>query len=510
MIRTFQMRTSQVLAFLLCGLAAASTLGQRPVRGARLSFLQGSVSFDQADNMASQVAQPNLPLFAGTRLSTGEDGQAEIEFEDGSLIRLTPNTAVVLDALTADDAGNAITAVTLLRGLAYAELRATPRYGYVIAAGGDRLTPVENTTVRIDLDEPPAVFAVLDGRAHIDGPASSIDTLGNPGAPTFQADVRAGESLRPDLADAARYFLTSDIAEDSWDRWNLDLDQAATDEAGARTAARDAFAGAQGYGWSDLDANGSWYDVPGEGRVWQPQMAADDSGFDPYGEGAWTWAPGGGYLWASAYPWGWTPYRCGNWSYFSTFGWGWQPNAICGTYGFGVVGGGMVNIRRFPQNYRVPHSPLPSTGHSPAHPIVVVAGPRGPHVFRPGPTVEYVPLPRLGGPAMRPGTSALARDFPIDGATHLPVDGRPATVYPSAGRSIAARPGAVRAPTPAYSRQPDSGGRTNPSGGYTQPASRPAPGGAPTRVQQPATRPAPPVSHPAPPPPVAHPATSRN
>ena len=71
---------------------------------------------------------------------------------------------------------------------------------------------------------------------------------------------------------------------------------------------------------ADLDANGSWYNVPGQGQVWQPTIA-EDTDFDPYGYGSWVAYPSVGYVWASGYPWGWTPFHCGHWSYWNGFGW---------------------------------------------------------------------------------------------------------------------------------------------------------------------------------------------
>ena len=56
----------------------------------------------------------------------------------------------------------------MLQGLAYFELRAAPQYRYSINAGGDILSPVENTTVRVNFDEPPAIFSVLDGTAQVE------------------------------------------------------------------------------------------------------------------------------------------------------------------------------------------------------------------------------------------------------------------------------------------------------------------------------------------------------
>ncbi len=47
--------------------------------------------------------------------------------------------------------------------------------------------------------------------------------------------------------------------------------------------------------------------------------------------GAWGFYPGYGYMFASAYPWGWMPYRYGNWMFVPSYGWMWQPG--CGTPG---------------------------------------------------------------------------------------------------------------------------------------------------------------------------------
>ncbi len=407
-------------------------------RAARLTFVQGTVTVDSSDNTGSEAAQRNLPLLAGVRVTTGDDGQAEIEFEDGSLVRLTPNSVLSLDTLAVEaggDGGVFTTGLSLLHGLAYAELRATPEYRYTIDAGGDVLSPVENTTVRVDFDEAPAIFAVLDGTAHIE----------RAGGQNAGREVRAGESLRGDAANPGLYSLTSEIVDESWDGWNEDRDQAAATEASSQTAVRDNYAGAQGYGWSDLDANGSWYDVPGQGPVWQPQVAAADAGFDPYGNGSWVYS-GGNYLFASAYPWGWTPYRCGNWSYFNGFGWGWSPVVGCGGFGWGFGGGGRpVNIVYAPGGYRVPVVPRPRPG--PVHPTVPARVSNGWQMPLDGGGrrerringVTVLAMEPVGGAGHSEGRvgSALRRDYPVDRATHMPVVGKtttqPSVVHTSSG-----------------------------------------------------------------------------
>jgi FecR protein len=418
---------------------------QSSSRAARLSYLQGSVSVVRMDNTGSDTAQLNMPLAEGIRVMTGEDGQAEIEFEDGSMVRLTPNSALNLDHLSVDSGGNFQTQLSLAHGLMYAELRATSKYQYQLTADASTVSPVENATIRVNLDEPPVVISVLTGTAHVERPGSENSN-------GYRTDVRAGETLTGDVSDGERYFLSRQIASDSWDSWNEERDQAAADQAASRTAARDDLEGDHGYGWSDLDANGSWYNVPGQGTVWQPTVAMD-ANFDPYGYGSWVWYPGAGYVWASGYGWGWTPFRCGNWSYWNSFGWGWMPAGNCGL-GWGFGGGVyVINIVRPPPVYHFPSVPVP--GHRPVvtHPVIVVhpgRGPSAPITPISGPRLiaghMVQPLQPVGSSYTSRGGSAvgasLQRDFPMGHNDHQPMPGRVAGAAPNSvmGNSPARRP----------------------------------------------------------------------
>ncbi len=500
-------------------------------RAARLTYLQGTVTVNQPTNAESVPAQLNLPLLTGVQIATGNDGQAEVEFEDGSVVRLTPNSVLSLDNLAVQSDGTFVSNLSLVQGLAYCELRATPQYQYTLSAGGDVLSPVENTTVRVNFDQPPAVFSVFDGTAQVErqsAPGGEAPSAG------YATQVRAGESLSADPNDASRYFLTQQIANDSWDQWNDDRDQAAAAESADTTAVRNDYAGAQGYGWSDLDANGDWYNVPGQGPVWQPQAAADDSGFDPYGNGAWVYYPTAGYVWASGYSWGWTPYRCGNWSFYSGFGWGWAPGAGCGGFGWGFYGGGRsVNIVVGPTGYRPIRVPVSGTPHP--RPILPVqtgktwvrpAGAPGAPAPRQIAGVTAQPIQRVANPVVTGGggtpNSALRRDYPIDTKNRTPVlglastnptvvhtnsgvhstttplprpnnsqspaasTGLPQTIYGNQGRPANAQPAAAQTPATQYptpARPANQPAPVQRSAEPYSPASRPAEQAAP--VQRP-------------------------
>lgn len=430
---------------------------RKPFRAARLTYLEGKISVAQANSSAKDTAIINMPLVEGSVISSGDDGQAEIEFEDGSLARITPNSGISLVNLSSDSNGNYRTRIAVLGGLAYLELRAGTKYQYSVDAGGDVISPIENATVRVNFDEAPATIAVLDGSAHISGSKSSPE-----------ADANAGQTVRiGDGSDGGTYVVQGAVSPESWDQWNEERDTIAAAEAGSQTDARSKYAGDQGYGWSDLDANGNWYNVPGQGEVWQPEIAAADQNsaqdsadgqdsFDPYGYGSWAWTPAG-YTWVSAYGWGWLPYRCGQWSYWDGFGWGWQPGISCGVYGFGGYGYGSIgfNIGHPRGDWHRPHRPI--AGSDGRHPIVRLHGgpiPVAPvHTFggqnpdTPTKTIAghtVTPLQPIGGGYTPRGGTAigwgLQRDYPINTATHEPVTG----VTPSHSAPVASV--GVRAP----------------------------------------------------------------
>ncbi len=436
---------------------------QTPRRAARLSFLQGSVLVSQIDNTFTTEAQLNQPIFAGSRLSTGDTGEAEIEFEDGSVVRLAPSTTVSLARLSSDGQ-TSDTTIAVLHGLLYAELRAGAGYLYQVTAGADQITPLTNTTLRIQIDGPLPLIASLDGTVRIERATAAAGSAGS------HLDLRAGQSLQDDPADPTHYLLADSVDPNSWDTWNEARDQAAADAAGKQTAARDSFAGAQGYGWSDLDQNGSWYDVPGQGPIWQPDIATSPN-FDPYGSGSWiasNLASNGGYdrgayIFASNYTWGWTPYRCGTWSFWNTFGWGWVPDTNCGLLGFGATpglfpgfghGGAIllypISIHHGPPGYRPippPHRPHPIVAVHPIHQPPVSPSRAPSHSFLTLTGETILPLPPVATNYTFRGASALGaplrRDFPIDQITRRPVLG----IAPSTLSSAPAAPAIPTTPT---------------------------------------------------------------
>jgi uncharacterized membrane protein YgcG len=326
----------------------------QPARAVRLSYVDGQVKLEQGTQLLADKAVANTPLFEGTRLTTADNGKAEIQFEEGSVARLAPDSSLTLEVLRGAGA-SADAELTLNSGLAYFEFQGGGQAGRMrVHFSSSEATPSGFTVLRVAMDTPPGNLAVFSGNLHLEIAASSV-------AVPVATDLHGGESIALNAADPSQYDLAESIEPNSWDAWNSDRDETLTAEASARAGAPADLGESGNPAWNDLDANGSWYDVPGQGYVWSPYEASDDD-FDPYGNGAWTWTPGYGYVWASGYPWGYMPFHCGAWNFYNGFGWGWAPGMGGCTpwWGMGFYGG--PNIGFVPAGYRPIQRPLPPHG----------------------------------------------------------------------------------------------------------------------------------------------------
>jgi hypothetical protein len=344
---------------------AAGPMGEtQNVRVVRLSDVEGTVQIVRNNQTEFSHAVMNMPVTQGTKIETGPDGRAEVEFEDGSVVRITPNSSLSLAGLSTASTGTLETTLEQPSGLIYYELRSDPRSAFTVAFGDSKVTPAVNSTFRVNVTSSPAELAVIDGRVQVLGANSETATA-----------VPQGKTIEFKPSGNTQYTLADGIIPNGFDEWNDQRDQEAAKEAANQTPARSQQGGGSmleggwGYGWGDLDAYGGWYPLPGYGMVWQPFGAGAD--FDPYGYGSWANVGGFGVSWISGYSWGWLPFQCGGWSYIGSFGWGWMPGG-CGfgigygyggyygrRYGYGGRGWGRGTARIYsaPAGYHTPVAP---------------------------------------------------------------------------------------------------------------------------------------------------------
>ncbi|MGH9565195.1 MAG: FecR domain-containing protein, partial [Candidatus Angelobacter sp.] len=94
-------------------------LADSHVRIVRLSDVEGDVQVDRNIGHGFENALLNLPITEGVMLRTESDGRAEVEFENGSTLRLAPFTEIRFDQLSLRDSGARDSSVTLVVGILY-------------------------------------------------------------------------------------------------------------------------------------------------------------------------------------------------------------------------------------------------------------------------------------------------------------------------------------------------------------------------------------------------------
>jgi len=291
-------------AALACALFVLPAMADSQARIVRLSDVQGAVSIDKNTGSGFERAFLNLPITQGAKLQTGDTGRAEIEFEDGSTFLLGPNTKVDFSKLSLTDSGKRVSVVNVRAGLAYVNW---------IGKSGDDMTAnfaresTELTSpadVRLETSPSASKFAVFKGDVEVTSPDGKVNVEKKKMAVFDDNDGK---------------YKIAKIEELPLDNWNKESNEYHNQYARVNRADVSPY----GYGYSDLNYYGTYFNVPGYGMMWQPYFTG--VGWDPFMDGAWSFYPGMGYMFVSAYPWGWMPYRYGSWAFIPAYGWMWQP-----------------------------------------------------------------------------------------------------------------------------------------------------------------------------------------
>ena len=302
-------RNSWLLPFALAAsicLLTVSSLADSQARIVRLSLVDGEVQIDRNAGQGFEQAFLNLPITQGAKLRTGPGARAEVEFEDGSTLRMTPGTVVEFPGLALHDSGARASSVNLQQGTAYLNFKGRKGEEFALGFGSEKLALTRPAHLRVELKDTTATLAVFKGDVDVEGPSGRVE-------------VEKKRSAIFDLAEG-RSTLANNLEPDPYDDWDKQQDQYQQ----RYSLASNSFS-PYGYGTSDLNYYGSFYNLPGYGLMWQPYLVG--AGWDPFMNGAWMWYPGSGYTWVSAYPWGWMPYRYGCWVFVPSGGWFWQPGS---------------------------------------------------------------------------------------------------------------------------------------------------------------------------------------
>lgn len=271
-----------------------------PARVARLSFTQGSVSYQVSGDQDWVNADPNRPLTTNDNLWSDKDSMAEVHI-GSTAIRMSSETGISflnLDDRTAQ--------IQLAQGTIEIHLRNlepgdawefdTPNLSFTLTSAGEY-------RVSTDPNSGTTVIIVREGAGQVTGTGDSYD-------------LQAGQEYT--FTGTNQLAMNNQPAPDydDFDNWCVQRDQLENNSQSAQYVSRDVD------GYYDLDQNGTWSEVPDYGPVWMPSSVPD--GWAPYQYGHWVWIAPWGWTWVDQDAWGWAPFHYGRWVLVGAH-WGWVP-----------------------------------------------------------------------------------------------------------------------------------------------------------------------------------------
>lgn len=289
------------VALVLPQRAAADGDDDPPSRVARLSQINGAVSFNPAGTDDWVDAVPNRPMTTGDKLWADDQSRAELHIGSASL-RLSSHTGFSFLNLTDDTTQIQITEGTLrirVKRLGENEVFEvdTPNLAFSILRTGVY-------EVKVNEGGDVTVVQVREGQGEVTGGGSAYN-LRNGDTGTFSGT----DQLSPDIQNGG-------FDDDDFDRWCGDRDRHEDRSVSSRYVADDVI------GYEDLDDNGGWRATPDYGQVWFPHVTV--VGWAPYRYGHWAWISPWGWTWVDDAPWGFAPFHYGRWVVVGGV-WGWVP-----------------------------------------------------------------------------------------------------------------------------------------------------------------------------------------
>jgi hypothetical protein len=468
---------SKLTAGVRCSFAAFATLlftipcfASSQIRIVRLSAVQGEVQIDRATGQGFEKAFLNLPVTQGGKIRTGDDGFAEVEFEDASTLRIAPHSVVEFPQLALEDSGNKTSTVNVALGTVYLTYAAAKDSQLSLTFEKEHVTLAKATHMRVQVGHSKAEVAVMNGDAQVGGPSGVIE-------------VSKKRSALFDLANQDQYTLAKNVEEASYDAWDKQQDQYHQRTLQRASVNNSPYA----YGMGDLSYYGNYYSVPGYGMMWQPYLTG--AGWDPFMDGAWAYYPGAGYSWVSAYPWGWTPYHSGSWMFVSNYGWMWQPGGTWMGLSNGPVVGNMPTGFSAPRPPTTPMRSLVMVNRGPVGTAAIAASANNKMVIRNGTAGLGIPrgsvqnLGKVSQQVQQRGsvtTTLHSAPPPVAYRTQAPGARMAGPGMQGQGRGQAQAQGQAQRSAPAPRSQSQSTGMSRPSGGAPAPSFHPSAAPAPS------------------------------
>jgi hypothetical protein len=280
----------------------AQAEGNPPGRAARLSVIEGKVSFQPSGENAWSSATLNYTMTTGDRIYAYDGSRAELEVGPWA-VRLAQDTDLTMANLTEQ---------FMELGVGQGSVRVAvyqmpPGNTVEIATPNGALTASEPGSYRFDVD-PNGGTRVIVNRGSLQVTGGGANQI-----------IEGGQAAQLTGNGPIQIDLLALPAPDGFDQWCAERDRRV-----------EAFRYRQYVnpyvpGVEDLGDYGAWQQVPEYGPVWYPSGVA--VGWVPYRFGHWAWVEPWGWTWVGAEPWGFCPYHYGRWALIGPR-WGWVPGPV--------------------------------------------------------------------------------------------------------------------------------------------------------------------------------------
>jgi hypothetical protein len=322
---------------LLTGVSASAS-NYKLINGQK-DFYYGHISYAEIRNdgqdavvfregrLTPEIAILNLPLGPGDVIQTAGERRSEVQFDNGTILRLDFNSRLKIETLLAPSLSTAkkMTNLVLERGRIYVmykkydslEIFQVVTPGAAVKLGHNsvamiRLTEEGKTDVQVERGK--AFLLYGDDKTHLSQKRVNAKQRG-----VVSVDNRV---------ELAEYEVLSDFKawNESINSHFPELHEENTLPKPIRNVSNIVFEFAQKFG--NMYGEWLWHDL--YGYVWRPYL--NDQRYpwgtwQPYINGSWA-NRGGEMFWVPAEPWGWVPYHLGIWMWDKSKGWVWLPGSL--------------------------------------------------------------------------------------------------------------------------------------------------------------------------------------
>jgi hypothetical protein len=274
----------------------------------------------------AEPATLNLPLGPGDTIMTTGERRLEIQFDNGTILRLDVSSELKIETLMAQSLSERtkVSNLVLRAGRVYAMYKQySSKEMFQIVTSNAAVKLAHNTV---------ATVGTLVGWTELQVAYGRADVLYGPNPDDLiEKSVYKNEKMKISPAQAAE-FGTADTGSE-FDVWNLDINKHFDELHKRKTMIPKpvqrlnaaVFYFAQQYG----NLYGEWIYDDYFGYVWRPftnDMRYPDGGWSPYYVGRWS-EYNGQMFWVGEEPWGWIPYHLGVWHWDAKRGWYWLPGS---------------------------------------------------------------------------------------------------------------------------------------------------------------------------------------